>query len=77
VAFFWQAMGQLEYPQRATFAARVFADLAARPELGPGDVDRAVRAALVGLWVPPVETERPARWDRAAPRYEKASRRAW
>jgi hypothetical protein len=36
---------------------------------GPGDVDRAVRQALIGLWVPPGETElRPPRWHRVTVR---------
>jgi hypothetical protein len=35
---------------------------------GSGDADRAVRQALIGLWVPPDETElRPPRWHRVTP----------
>jgi hypothetical protein len=78
VSFFWAAMGQLEPAARATFAARVFASLAGREELGPGDVDRAVRQALVGLWTPPEVTElRAPRWDRDTPGFERASKRTW
>ena len=38
---------------------------------GPGNVDRAVRQALVGLWTPPAieEFQRPPRWDRATPAF--------
>jgi transcription antitermination factor NusG len=33
-------------------------------EPGPGDVDRAVRVALKGIWDPPLETA-PPRWSRS------------
>jgi hypothetical protein len=53
--------------------------LGAHPDPGPGDVDRAIRQALVGLWVPPAvaEVRTPARWSRNTPRFERASRRAF
>ena len=38
--------------------------LQALPEPGPGDVDRAVREALKGIWEPVAETA-PPRWSRA------------
>ena len=44
---------------------------------GPGDVDRAIRAALVGLWVPPaIEPRTVGRWARNAPRYGSLSKGA-
>lgn len=42
-----------------------------------GDVDRAIRAALVGLWVPPADEPRAvSRWARNAPKFEKVSKTA-
>jgi hypothetical protein len=43
-----------------------------------GDVDRAIRAALVGLWVPPADAEQRAvpRWNRSAPKFEQVSKQA-
>ena len=55
-AFFFAAMAQLVPALRPVFAERVASILDAYCpfcEPGPGDVDRAIRAALVGLWVPP------------------------
>jgi hypothetical protein len=77
-AFFWAAMAQLEPPVRPIFAERVSAILAAHPAPDCGDVDRAVRAALIGLWTPPATEEvlRPSRWDRGAPRFERVSKGA-
>jgi hypothetical protein len=49
---------------RETFATRVHAALADIREPRPGDVDRAVRTALKGIWDPPLETA-PPRWSRA------------
>ena len=46
-AFFFAALAQLEPTLRPVFAARVGQILGARPDPGPGDVDRAVRTALV------------------------------
>jgi hypothetical protein len=65
-AFFFAALAQLELSQRPVFAERVAAILGAHPDPGPGDCDRAVRAALVGLWVPPAvgELRTPPRWAR-------------
>jgi hypothetical protein len=80
LSFFWAAMAQLEPARRPIFAERVAAILGARPhcEPGPGDVDRAIRQALVGLWTPPATEEvlRPARWGRAAPSFERVSKGA-
>ena len=52
--------------------------LGAHPNPGPGDVERAVRQALVGLWTPPAieEFQRPPRWDRATPAFERVSQQA-
>jgi hypothetical protein len=54
---------------------RVAGSLGAHPDPGPGDVDRAVRQALAGLWVPPAIAE-PPRWSRDTPRFDRASKRA-
>ena len=75
-SFFFSALEQLAPPDRQVFVARLAAYLEAHVDPGPGDVDRALRAALVGLWTPPAITE-PPRWSRAAPRFERSSRRAF
>jgi hypothetical protein len=53
--------------------------LGAHPDPDVGDVDRAVRQALVGLWEPPAieELRVLSRWDRATRAFERASRRAF
>ena len=67
--FFFAALGQLDPALRPIFAERVARFLGAHPDPGPGDVDRAGRQALVGLWVPPesIELRAPPRWDRDVP----------
>jgi hypothetical protein len=57
---------------------RVARILGALRDPGPGDVDRAVRQALVGLWTPPAfeEVQRPSRWDRNTPQFERVSKSA-
>jgi hypothetical protein len=67
-AFLCDALAQLEPDVRPVFAARMVAYLQALADPGVGDVDRALRAAWVGLWVPPVlaETRVPPRWSRKA-----------
>jgi hypothetical protein len=77
LSFYCAAVAQLEPALRPVFVERVAQILGAHPDAGPGDVNRAVRQALVGLWVPPAVEERPARWSRSAPRFERASRRAF
>jgi hypothetical protein len=79
-AFFFCAMATLEPELRPTFVERVGNILGAFSPFcdpGPGDVDRAIRQALDGLWVPPFDdtTGPPSRWDRAAPSL-RASKRA-
>jgi hypothetical protein len=74
-------MMQLEPELRPVFAERVANILDAYCpfcEPGPGDVDRAIRAALIGLWVPPADAEQRAvpRWTRNAPKFEKVSKTA-
>ena len=49
-AFFYAVLAQLEPDARPIFAERVARFLGAHPDPGPGDCDRAVRAALFGLW---------------------------
>lgn len=47
-------------------------------EIGPGDCDRAIRQALVGLWVPPSIEEKKAtpRWHRRAANFDQISKGA-
>ena len=78
-SFYFAALAQLEPARRPVFTERVTRLLGAHPNPGAGDVDRAVRQALVGLWTPPAieEFQRPPRWDRAPPPFERVSKRAW
>ena len=78
LSFYFAAAGQFEPTLRSVFTERVAAILGAHPDPGPGDVDRAVRQALVRLWIPPAigELRTPSRWDRDTPRFERASKRA-
>jgi hypothetical protein len=76
--FLCNALAQLEPDVRPVFTARLVEHLAALADPGVGDVDRALRAALVGLWTPPeLDGFRGSRWDSAAPRFDLASKRAW
>jgi hypothetical protein len=68
--------GAAEPDLRPVFAERVSAILGAHPDPGPGDVDRAVRQALVGLWTPPESIELRAGPLRNAPAFERVSKRA-
>ena len=70
--------GSLSRRAGPVFTERVTRLLGAHPNPGPGDVDRAVRQALVGLWTPPAieEFQRPPRWG-ATPAFERVSKRAW
>lgn len=78
LSFYFWAVTQLDPDARPIFAERVAATLGARPDPGPGDVDRAIRAAIAGLWVPPPmpELRTPPRWHRATPGFERVSKRA-
>ena len=78
-AFYFAAMAQLQPEQRVIFAERVANILDAYSpfcEPGPGDVDRAVRAAFDALWIPPPdeETKNSSRWI-ATPPGSNASRK--
>ena len=53
LSFYFAAAAQLEPALRPAFAERVATILQSQADPGPGDVDRAVRQALIGLWVPP------------------------
>jgi hypothetical protein len=80
-AFFFAAMAQLELEQRVIFAERVANILGAYSpfcEPGPGDVDRAIRQALIGLWEPPAteEVRAVSRWDQARPKFDRVSKAA-
>jgi hypothetical protein len=55
LSFYFAAAAQLEPTLRPVFAERVAQILGAHRDPGPGDVDRAVRQALVGLWIPPAK----------------------
>ena len=57
LSFYFAALAQLEPARRPVFTERVTRLLGAHPNPGPGDVDRAVRQALVGLWTPPAIEE--------------------
>jgi hypothetical protein len=63
-SFIAAAAGQLQPPQRLVFAQRVHAALQGLPEIGPGSIDRVIRAALFGLRNPPAGRELPSRWSR-------------
>jgi hypothetical protein len=80
-AFYYAAMAQLEPELRPVFVERVANILGAYSpfcEPGPGDVDRAIRQALVGLWIPPATEEARAvsRWDRSDAGFDRVSRMA-
>ena len=79
LSFYFAALAQLEPTLRSVFTERIARILGAHSDPGPGDVDRAVRLALVGLWAPPAieEFQRPPRWDRVTPAFERVSKRAW
>ena len=49
LSFYFAALAQLELARRPVFTERMTRLLGAHPNPGPGDVDRAVRQALVGL----------------------------
>ena len=57
LSFYFAAIAQLDPDRRSVFAERVAQILGAHPDPGPGDVDRAVRQALFGLWTPPAIEE--------------------
>ena len=57
-AFLCHALAQLEPDVRPVFTARMVEHLQALADPGVGDVDRALRAALVGLWTPPTSPAR-------------------
>jgi hypothetical protein len=69
-AFYFAALAQLDPQMRPIFAQRVVQCLGAHPDPGPGDVDRAIREALVGLWTPPPDEEKRSlpRWSQRADR---------
>ena len=74
-AFLCNALAQLEPDVRPVFTARMVEYLQALADPGVGDVDRAIRTALVGLWTPPAIAE-PPRWSRDTPRFDRVSKRA-
>jgi hypothetical protein len=76
-AFLCHALAQLPPDVRPVFTARMAEHLQALADPGVGDVDRALRAALVGLWTPPeLDGHRVSRWDSATPRFDLISKRA-
>jgi hypothetical protein len=78
VSFFFAALAQLAPDARPIFIERVGQILGSHPAPDCGDVDRAIRSALVGLWVPPPveEVKNSSRWNRATPQFERVSKRA-
>jgi hypothetical protein len=76
LSFVLAAERQLAPDLRAVFVERVARSLGAHPSPGRGDVDRAVRQALDGLWVPPVLERKGPRWARPTPSFERVSRAA-
>jgi hypothetical protein len=75
LSFVLAAEGQLVPDLRPVFVERVASSLGAHADPGPGDVDRAVRQALAGLWTPPAIAE-PPRWSRDTPRFDRVSKLA-
>ena len=76
-AFLCHALAQLAPDVREVFTARMVEHLQALADPGVGDVDRALRAALVGLWTPPDTAEcRRGYWDCEAPGFGRALKRA-
>jgi hypothetical protein len=68
LSFHFAAAAQLKPVLRPAFTERVATIFQSHADPGPGDVDRAVRQALIGLWISAQETElRPARWHRVTP----------
>ena len=65
-SFFYAALHHLDPAVRPIFTARVAAIIDTLPDPGPGDVDRAIRAALAGLWTPPPDKlgQLEGRWAR-------------
>jgi hypothetical protein len=70
--FFYAAANQLTPELRPVFTERVARYLGAHPDSGPGTIDRAIREALVGLWVPPPDDTKRAvsRWSQRADRMD-------
>jgi hypothetical protein len=78
LAFLCSALRQLTPDARPVFLARMVEHLQAIADYDVGDVDRALRAAWTGLWTPTSDNAVwPGRWARDAPRFERASKRAW
>ena len=75
-AFLCHALAQLDPDVRPSVYGAHGRAPAGFADPGPGDVDRALRAALVGLWTPPDITEwRRSDWDCETPRFDPASKR--
>jgi hypothetical protein len=73
LSFYFAGPAQLEPARRPVFTERVTRLLGAHPNPGPGDVDRAVRRPW---WAcrrrrQIEEFQRPPRWDRATPAFER------
>jgi hypothetical protein len=64
LSFVAAALRQLHPVHRPVFTARVVDLLQAHADPGPGDIDRAVRMALRGIWEPPPDKIVPSRWSR-------------
>ena len=66
LSFHFAAAAQLKPVLRPAFTERVATILQSHADRVPGDIDRAVLRALIGLWVPPPveEVKNASRWNR-------------
>jgi hypothetical protein len=62
---------------RSSYLELVAATLAQQTTLGDGTVHRIAVDCQRRFWAPPEVEKVPSRWERAAPRFEKASKRAY
>jgi hypothetical protein len=64
-------------PDRDPFIAAVAAELEGQSMIGDGTVGRAIRAVQGRFQHPEPEATSASRWDRKAPGYDRASKRAY
>lgn len=62
---------------RGAYLEAVVQALQAQPALGDGVIHRVAVECQRRFWTPPEIEKVPPRWDRAAPHFEKASKRAY
>jgi hypothetical protein len=74
----YRCAGPLAPAVRPAFLELVAQSLAGAGEIGDGTVARVCAEAQRRFWAPPPqEATRPPRWARGAPRFDRASKRAW